>query len=462
MATLASRHFGRLLVNVMLTLTADIGHRLCNGISRHSFLQAGTLLGGLCLPELLQKRAHASPSSDAKSVILIYLGGGPSHLDTYDMKPTSPAEYRGELQPISTNVPGMQICELLPRQSQMADRFSVVRSMTWQEPDHQRFELCTGFPVREQRASFGGLVSRFHSGATSALPTFVSLSGADGELREAEDPRYAGAHYRPFVPSDEGLANMSLQAEISLPRIADRQRLLSELDAFRRRADSRTGAEPLDDFTAQALSLMSSPAVREAFDLELESPKMKERYGSLSNRFLYHRSESYWDFELFIRARRLVEAGVPLMTLQVGVWDHHCGPDLGTLAESYRTLLPLYDQSLAALLDDLHERGLSERVAVVVWGEFGRTPKLKEFGGRDHWPGAGSVLFAGGGLRMGQLIGETDAGGERPNTRQYGPQNVFATLYQLLGIDPGLTVPNHAGRPMYLLDDSEPIAELLI
>ena len=459
----------------MLTFSTEAGHGpYCDGVSRRSFLQLGALCaGGLALPDLLRLRANAAvnPARRGKSVIMICLGGGPSQLDTYDMKPGAPSEFRGEFNPIKSNVPGMDLCELLPRQAKIADKFAVVRSATWVEPDHQRFEVFTGFDKRNRRPSFGSLVNRFYRGGAGGapavansghLPRFVSLSGADREVADAEDPLYAGGQYRPFVPEGEGLADLQVRAEVNLDRLTTRKALLGRLDQLRRDVDVAGEMGAYDAYTGQALDLITSGAARRALDVSDEPEAVVERYRSAGSKFFYLRNEANWDWKAFLRARRLAEAGVPFVSLQVGLWDHHCtDPSQGTIFEGYRTLLPAYDASIATLITDLHERGLDEDVCVVVWGEFGRTPRVNNNGGRDHWPGAGCVLFAGGGLRTGQYVGETNARAEQPITRAYNPQNVLATLYHVLGIDPATTIPDHGGRPVYLLDDRDPIAELI-
>lgn len=450
----------------MLTIYGENSSPFCDSLSRRSFLQVGGLaVGGLTLPGFLQlqaKGAAQAPRSD-KSVIMICLGGGPSHIDTYDMRPESPAEYRGEFLPIPSNVPGMQLCELMPRQAEIADKFAVVRNLQWTEPCHQYFEICTGFPAKAERPGFGPIVNRFYPGGTRILPRFVELGG-DGTTarRQAEDPRYVGAQYRSFYPSGPGLADLSLPKGITLDRLGDRKQLLAQFDGIRRELDGSGEIAAADAFTQQGLEMVSSDAVRKAFDISGEPASLVARYGDKDARFRYLSVRYPFEFESFIRARRLAEAGVPFISMSVARWDHHClVPAEGTIFDSYRTLLPLYDRAIAALISDLHERGLSEKVAVVVWGEFGRTPRVNKTGGRDHWPSAGCALLAGGGFKTGQYIGETDTHAERPKTRPYTPQNLLATLYQFLGINPASTVPDLGGRPMYLLDDRQPIAELL-
>jgi hypothetical protein len=471
----------------MLTFFNGQSESFCDGLSRRSFLRAGGLaVGGLALSDLLRLKAQGAvaPGRHGKSVIMICLGGGPSHLETYDMKPDAPSEIRGEFRSIKSNVPGMNLCELLPRQAMIADKFAVVRSATWQEPDHQRIEIFTGFPKKQRRPSFGSYVSRLyrdprekstpHPGPLlarggegdargSEMPKFISLKGDDQEIAEAEQPLWVGPQHRAFVPNKQGLLSLEVSRQVDVSRLKNRKELLTQLDNLRRDVDTRGEMGALDVFSGQALDMLTSGKARRAFDLSDEDPKTLDRYRAAGNKFMYSHSPSpvTWDWEAFVRARRLVEAGVPFVSMQVGLWDHHCAEGLPSLFESYRTLLPLYDTCLSALITDLHERGLHDDVCVVAWGEFGRTPRINKFGGRDHWPGAGSVLFSGGGLKMGQYVGATSAGGEYPVTRAYNPQNILATLYHVLGIDPAATIPDHNGRPQYVLDDRDPVLELI-
>ena len=448
----------------MLTFSNGDGSRYCDGASRRSFLKAGALaLGGLALPDFLRLKAHGAVSSGgkARSVIMICLGGGPSHVDLYDMKPNAPAEIRGEFRPMATKVAGLQVCELLPKQARVADKFSVVRSATWQEPEHQRIEIFTGFPKNQRRPSFGSFVSRLAPDRDSGLPKFVSLMGDNGEIAEAEQPLYAGARHRAFTPADRGLQSLQVTKQVDLSRLRGRKELLDSLDTLRREADTTGEMGAADAFSAQALDMLTSGRARRAFDLSDEKPETLDRYRVTGNRYKYYRADAHWDWEAFVRARRLVEAGVTFVSLQVGTWDHHCSDTSGSIFESYRTLLPLYDACLSALITDLHERGLEKEVCVVVWGEFGRTPRINQYGGRDHWPGAGTVLFSGGGLKMGQVVGATSPGGEHPISRAYTPQNILATLYHALGIDPSVSIPDLNGRPQYVLDDRDPVVELV-
>jgi hypothetical protein len=442
----------------MLTFFNGPARRNCDGVSRRSFLKVGALsLGGLALPEALRLQAQGavSPSGRAKSVIMICLEGGPSHVDMYDLKPGAPAEIRGEFRPIRTNVPGIQICEHLPRQARLADKFSLVRSVTWQEVEHQRMEIFTGYPTKERRPAFGSFVSRMARGRDEMLPKFVSLSGAHRAVAEAEQPLYAGAQHRAFVPTDQGLKSLESSRQVDLSRLRSRKELLGALDTLRRDVDASGEMGALDAFTGKALDMVTGGRARMAFDLSDEKPEILDRYRAAGNRFLCNGGTEFWDWEAFVRARRLVEAGVPFVSMEVGSWDNHAN-----IFKDLRVELPIYDLCLSALLTDLSERGLDKDVCVIVWGEFGRSPRV-DGGGRGHHPGAGFALFAGGGLRMGQVVGATDARGERPITRAYTPQNILATLYHVLGIDPSATIPDPGGRPQYVLDDREPVAELI-
>lgn len=439
-------------------------HRYCDSVSRRDFLRIGGLgIGGLGLAEVLRLRAAAGEATRPKSVIMLCLPGGPSHLDMYDMKPQAAVEVRGEFSPIATNVPGMEMCHLMPRQSTIADKLAVVRNLQFTQPDHQLHEVYTGYPTLARRPSFGSIVSRLRP--PSLLPSYVSLGLSDHPrtVAKAEDPTYAGLAHRPFEPSREGLSNLDLSSEINLDRLTDRQGLLAALDRLRKACDTRGNMEGLDRFNAQALAMVSSQAVRQAFDISSEPREIKELYGG-DVRFSHNYQFGHtWHGPKLLLARRLVEAGVPVVTLAMGGWDHHGNVSgvRGTIFERFGEQLPLYDQSIHALVTDLHQRGLDRDVAVVVWGEFGRTPRVNKNGGRDHWPSAGFALFACGGFQTGQLVGRTDSQGTRPEGKAYGPQNVLATIYQVLGIDPSATLPDFSGRPTYLIDDRQPIRELL-
>lgn len=429
--------------------------RFCDGISRRDFLKVGALaMGGLTVTDLLRVRAQALPraSAPAKAIIMVYLNGGPSHLDMYDLKPDAPVEYRGEFRPIRTNVSGMEICELMPLQSRIADKFAIIRNMRFRQQGHTSPELYTGF-LSSNRPSIGSVVSKLRrdNGVIDAMPPYVAL----GDANHVASPGFLGKAHEPYVPGGRP-GNLGLVPGMTLDRLADRRRLLQSFDNVRRELDTSRGElSAMDAFTEQALEIITSNRARDAFDISREPEHIRALYG---------------DGTEYLQARRLVEAGVPVVTLTPqnhrlpqrcnGQWDHH-----DHIFECLRIVLPQLDRSLYALITDLHERGLADDVAVVVWGEMGRTPRIGTqrgtTGGRDHWPQSGFALMAGGGLRTGQVVGATDARGENPQSQAYTPQNVLATLYRVLGIDPVTTLPDHQGRPIYLLDDRQPVTELV-
>jgi hypothetical protein len=434
----------------MLTLSQSSGS---GHPSRRSFLQAGALLcGSLTLADLLRLRAQGAATGGRKAVIMVYLNGGPSHVDMYDLKPAAPVEYRGDFLPTQTNVPGFDICELFPLQAKLADKLAIVRNMQFQQQGHTAPELYTGF-LRGERPAIGSVVSKLRSaaGEVSELPPNIYI----GDANHVGKPGFLGKLHEAFIP-DEKTANIKLPTGLSLDRIDDRRQLRNSFDRLRRDVDDGRGnMASVDAFTDQAIAMVTTNRARDAFDVSLEPASVREKYGKGTE---------------YLQARRLVEAGVPMVTITPrnhnlpkdcnGQWDHH-----DHIFRCLRAILPQYDQSIHALVTDLHERGLQDDVAVVVWGEMGRTPRVGTqsgtVAGRDHWPQAGFALFAGGGLRMGQVIGATDRRGELPASDPYTPQNVLATLYHVLGINPATTLLDHQGRPHYLLDDRRKIRELI-
>lgn len=440
----------------MLNISESKSHCQGTDISRRNFLSVGSLgVAGLTLADLLRLKAQGAtePKARTKSVIMIYLHGGPPHIDMYDLKPAAPPEYRGEFQPIRTNVPGLDICELMPRQATMADQFTIVRSLRTLNDGHLASELMTGATTAAELRSWpaiGSVVSRIR-GLDGGLPPYVSLVGKGGIVPELfatfeGTPGYLGFAHRPFCPDDE--AGKSLRVQGSLQELEDRKSLLQSLDRLRRDVvDANPEVLGHDAMTAKAFDLITSGKVRDALDVHWEPDKVRDRYGR---------------FTTGLMARRLVEVGVPFVTLRGpwGTWDTH--------HENFkfcRETLPVYDHHLYTLLTDLRERGLSDDVLVVVWGEMGRKPKIGNGNsgpnGRDHWPQAGFVLFAGGGLQMGQVIGATDARAEQIVSRPYRVQNVLATIYHFLGIDPAGLLRDAEGRPQPLLHDPTRITELL-
>lgn len=427
--------------------------RFCDGVSRRDFLRAGVLgVAGLTLADLC--RLGAAERSRPRAVIMVCLPGGPSHLETYDMKPDAPEDIRGEFRPIQTNVPGVHISEYFPLQARMADKFAVVRNLRFQQPDHQLHEIYTGFPEQARRPAFGSVVSRLRHNRSTSLPSYISLALSDHPrtVARAEQP------HRPFEPTAQFLQSLGA----ALSQVRERRGILRAFDNMRRELDSRGEMEAMDAFTARAFDMLTAPEVRDAFDLEKEPLALRERYGQNQVSSFNYQFGHTWHGSNFLLARRLVEAGVPVVTLGEMGWDHHGNLNgvRGTIFERSREQLPWLDRSLHALVTDLHERGLERDVAVVVWGEFGRTPRVNRFGGRDHWTPAGFAWFAGGGFRTGQAIGSTDAHGSRPVGPAYTPQNVLATLYRHLGIEPSTTLADFTGRPQFLLEQHEGIRGL--
>jgi hypothetical protein len=413
--------------------------QFCDGITRRSFLKIGAFGAGLSLAEMLRLRAQAGTSSKAKSAIMIYLPGGPSHIDMYDLKPDAPKEFRGEFKPIDTNVAGIQICEHFPLQARMMDKLAVIRSIV-SAGEHSDSLVMTGYTQAVNRVaghpSFGSVVSKMR-GTGHEVPPFVSLRG----MSTGTEPGFLGVAHRPFSPNGPGVQDLRLANGVKEDRMDERKALLKGLDDIRRDLDTGSTMTGLDSFTAQAFDMIASGAVRNALDLTKESAETRARYKGI---------------EQFLTARRLVEAGVGCVTLAIGGWDTH-----GNNFVSLKKQLPQVDRGIANLIQDLHDRGLQDDVVTVMWGEFGRTPKINNNAGRDHWPQVMSALVAGGGLKMGQAIGTSSARGEYPKDRPYTVPQVLSTLYRAIGIDPAQTFPNRSGRPMHILDDRQPVAELL-
>jgi hypothetical protein len=421
-------------------------HRFCDGLDRRSFLRIGAFGAGLTLADMLRAKAVASgaPAASAgatnKSAIMIYLPGGPSHMDMYDLKPEAPVEYRGEFRPIQTNVTGVQISEYFPRQARMWDKLTCVRSIVSVD-EHSDSLVMTGYSENTNRTahhpSFGSVVSRLRGNANPDIPPFVSLYG----MTIGNEPGYLGVAHRPFSPSGPGNANLNLPGGVNFERNHDRRQLLDYFDNVRRDIDASGSMRGMDAFAQRAFDMVASGATRRALDLSNEEHRTRDRYRGI---------------EPFLTARRLVEAGVGCVTLAYGGWDTH-GQNFVTL----RNQLPELDRGIANLVQDLHDRSMDRDTVVIVWGEFGRTPRVNGSAGRDHWAPVMSCMIAGGGLRMGQAVGSSSARGEIPRDRRTTPSQILSTIYRSLGIDPSITFPNNSGRPMYILDDREPVAELL-
>ncbi|MDX1944084.1 MAG: DUF1501 domain-containing protein [Pirellulaceae bacterium] len=442
-------------------------------VSRRRMLRVGLLsLGGLGLADLLRLRANAvakGEDSADTAVILLWLGGGPSHLETYDLKPRAPVEYRGEFQPIPTNVPGIELCEHLPLHAKIADKFALIRSITHDIADHPgatgrfltgRTPANISDPV-SKFPTFDAVVAKMREGRSANVPHFVSNLRA----LKGGGSAYLGATCEPFVVEgdphapDFQVQNLALEAGVA-ERLDDRRQLLASFDSLRRNLDSRGLMAAGDRFHQRAIELLAGGQARAAFDLAAEPANLRDKYG-----------RNAWGQGALL-ARRLVEAGCAMVTLDwnylspaVASWDDH--GDAQHLFQSMKIRLPVYDRAVTSLIDDLHHRGLSRRVLVIATGEFGRTPqvnlgraKVPKWPGRDHWPGAMSVLVAGGGWTMGQVIGSTNSRGEFPHERPLDPNDFLASIYRFLGIDASHSFLDHRGRPMPILTHGEPIAEL--
>ena len=423
---------------------------------RQFFASLTTLAGGLTLPQLLAGRAAAAASGQSRdtAVIFIMLGGGPSQHETYDPKPDAPAEYRGPQHPIHSSVPGVWLCDLLPRQAAIMDKLCIVRSMHHGEASHIALHMVeTGYFLRNatnalkgEMPSVGSIVSRCRAGSAADIPKYVSLPKAQAY----SNAHFVGEQYDAFNVDDDPslpdftLSNLAPAKGLTTDRLAARHGLLSSLRGATSFPDPQHIAEPIDHFAQQAVDLLLGARAQAAFDLSRERAAVREAYGK------------YGVGQRLLLARRLVEADVPFVMVRTFDWDDHA-----KLSEGMRQRCPAFDQGVAALVTDLCDRGLSQRVLVVAMGEFGRTPRVNASGGRDHWPGAGSVLFAGGRFRMGQVIGATDSKGGVVTESPYGPQSILHMVYSHLGIDPSRTFPDFTGRPRYILEEREPIREML-
>src|SRR5688572_20063448 len=417
--------------------------RYCDGISRRNFLKVGALAtGGLTLADLFRMEAQAGSSQAPKSIINIYLAGGPTHMDTFDLKPDAPAEFRGEFRPIATNAPGVEICELLPQLAKMGDKFAIIRSVTGVRDEHSPRQSDSGWSENDLRSmgghpGLGPVVSKVYGSTHGTAPTAVALSGftEHGFLPQV---------YRDFRPDGQGRSNLQLNNNMTAERLNDRKSLLDGLDRIRRDADQSGAMSALDSFNERAITVVTSGTLAEALDARKEDPRVLERYGM-------ERNGSYGGNRNFLLARRLVEAGVRVVSLSWGGWDTH-----GQNFQSMKQQLPALDVGLSALIEDLSARGMLDSTMIMMSGEFGRTPRINGGAGRDHWAPASFFFLAGGGLRTGQVIGSTNRLGERPHDRPVHLQQIFATVYKNLGIDvEHTTLADPNGRPQYLVDHRE-------
>jgi hypothetical protein len=457
----------------MLQLTHGKPKKNCQGISRRTALKAGFCgLLGLSLGDMLKLRSRAGDVSRSKSVILMWLDGGPSHMETYDPKPESPTEYRGPYGVINTNVPGIRISDILPRHARHADKMVFIRSMHHDTGDHfagAHWMLTgragsTAANLPQMYPSFGSYIARCAGPNQPGLPAYVGLPSAQsvylfpGYMGAA----YLGAQYNPFdVDREQQYLGATSNVRIGSPRrlqallqsgsaTQDRMSLMRSLDTMRRDLDRSGSMEAMDRYQQQAVDLITSPRARDAFDIDREDPRLADRYGT-----------GPWG-RYTLMARRLVEAGVTFVTVDMPHWDDH-----SNIREGHGAKLPHVDRAVGALLEDLEQLGRLDDVLLIVMGEFGRTPRINTgqpgipIPGRDHWGNAFSVLLAGGGLRTGQVIGSTNPRGEHPATRALRPHDLMHTVYRWLGIDVSQTFRDHSGRPHAILDQGAPIHEIL-
>jgi uncharacterized protein (DUF1501 family) len=455
-------------------------------LRRRDVLRTGVFAGAVAsLSGWLRAEQIAVPKATRKRVVFVHLDGGPPQLDTIDMKSEAPVEIRGEFTPIATSVPGINICELLPKIASIADRIAFVRSLVGSAGAHDAFQCQSGFEAKNLeslggRPALGSVVTKLQGSPKDESPVFVDLMQGRALVRNSARPGFLGPAYQAFRPDishlfarelEPGMKNelarlgknhsvsLKLDGTISLDRLTDRTRLLSQFDTFRREVDSAGMMLAMDRFTEQAVGILTSGALSDALDFSREDPQVRERYtltatGGRPNTT----SEDPGATQKFLLARRLLDAGVRCVSLSISDFDTHSNN-----FPRMRHVLPIVDHGLAALIMDLEERGQLDDTLIVVWGEFGRTPRINpKNGGRDHWPQVGPALLAGGGLRGGQTIGVTDRTASEVVSRPVTYKDVFATIYHHLGIEAHRTaIIDPQGRPQHLLDQGEVIRELV-
>jgi hypothetical protein len=447
----------------MLTIHGPKGRRscYCDGVSRRGFLKIGALgVGafGLNLADIYRAEAALGQTSlGHKSVINIFLGGGPPHQDMWEIKTEAPKEIRGPFNPIATSVPGIQIGECFPKIAEIMDRSIVLRAVVGCEGRHDSFQCLSGWRYEELRSmgghpAMGSALHKLQGPVDRSVPPYVGMT-TEGVWKDPGTPGFLGRTYAPFVPEGQGMADMKLN-NITFDRLGDRERLLGSVDRLRRDVDASGQLAALDAYEQRAFDVLASSTLVDALDLSKEDPKIRERYGD-GKPYQYQYDGASTNNELVLMARRLVEVGVRCVTMTYGRWDSH-GDNEGLVRHHGVRI----DQAVAALVTDLEERGMLDDVTVLVWGEFGRTPRINPGGGRDHWPQVSCAYMAGGGMKAGQAIGSTNRLGEHAETRPVHVQEVFSTVYKNLGIDTRrITLADPAGRPQYL-SEMEPIHEV--
>jgi len=450
----------------MLTIFGQHGasRSYCDRESRRSFLKIGGMSFGATafgLADVLRAESNQGKSNSHKALIQIFLGGGPPHQDMWDIKTQAPSEIRGEFRPISTNVSGIQICEVFPKLARHMDKAAIIRSVVGSKDRHESYQCLSGWIPDDLktlggRPSIGGAVSKLQGHVDPAVPPFVGLAERSSHVpwSDCGSAGFLGASHGAFKPDGPGIENMKLNG-ISLERLQDRKHLLTSLDAMRRDIDTSGVIEGMDAFNQRALDVLTSSKLVDALDIFKESPETIARYGDgKPYQFQYDGVATRNDHLLV--ARRLIEAGVRVVSLSFGRWDSH-SKNFDMVRDHGGKL----DQCLSALVEDLESRGMLDDVSIVVWGEFGRTPKINKEAGRDHWSPVSCAWLAGGGIRPGQVIGETNRLGEYATLRPVHVQEVIATLYHNLGINVSTTtLPDPTGRPQFLVEH-EPIRELI-
>ena len=441
---------------------------LCDGVSRRDFLKIGGLaLGGCSLRDLLAAEAQAGIKNSHKAVIMIYLVGGPPHQDMWDLKPTAPTEIAGPMRPTATNVPGIEICDLFPQLAQRADRFALIRSIVDSQADHSAFQCFTGQKQTRNMPGggwpqFGSAVGKVLGPLDRAVPPFASLcyTCSHGPYNEP-GPGFLGVGQTPFQSFGPTRQDMVLNG-VTSTRLGDRRGLLSSMDRLRREVDQANRFSGMDQITEQALNILTSSKLADALDLSKEDPRLVARYGTGNEKIFIDDNGAPRVPQSFLMARRLVEAGCRVVTVNYSKWDWH-GGSYNTIFNREREDFPIFDNALATLMDDLRDRGLEDDVTVLVWGEFGRTPIISAQVGRDHWPRVNSAFLAGGGMKLGKIIGATDRLAGEATERPVTFGEVFATLYHNLGIEAThTTLTDLNGRPQYLVEGSaKPLGELV-
>jgi hypothetical protein len=444
----------------MITVGTSVSTTNCEGTNRRNFLRVGSLaIGGLTLPELLRSRAQgataggldasgkpaSTPVKDT-SIVLLWLSGGPTHVETFDPKMTAPSEYRSTVGAIETSVPGIQIGGLLPGIAKQADKMAFVRSFAHRNSGHGggTHFVMTGYDNRgsdqgmaANKPSYGSITAKYRgaSHAGTGVPTYIRLGGIN-----ADGPAFLGKGSAPFETS--GTAKNNMSQILSDTRMADRRSLLAGLDRLNRQVDNSGLMAGFDAYEQQAYGLIMGGA-KTAFDVNSEPKRLRDQYGDgLGLQML--------------QARRLCEAGCGFVTINYGGWDMH-----GNIANSMKQRGPALDRAVSAFVADVAERGLSEKICLIVTGEFGRTPRVNRNAGRDHWAPLSTLALAGGGLRMGQVVGESTAKAEVPQSKPIGPQDLMATIFHVLGMPQDLHFQDTFGRPVPMIDGGRPIAELV-